>query len=50
MLIKIDAMCLERDKLKKELPRPRPNVLGGRSWHAEWYVHNTDNSPLPKAL
>ncbi len=30
MLIKIDAMCLVRDKLKKELPKPRPNVLGGR--------------------
>jgi hypothetical protein len=29
MLIKIDAMCLVRDKLKKELPKPRPNVLGG---------------------
>jgi hypothetical protein len=33
MLTKIDAMCVERDKLKKELGGPtRGKVLGGRSW------------------
>ena len=32
MLVKIDGMCAERDKLKKEQPAQR-RVLGGRSWH-----------------
>jgi hypothetical protein len=31
MFANIDAMCLERDKLKKEQPAQR-RVLGGRSW------------------
>jgi hypothetical protein len=33
MLTKIDAMCAERDKLKKELGPVKGRVLGGRSWH-----------------
>jgi hypothetical protein len=34
MLTKIDGMCAERDKLKKELGGPtKGKVLGGRSWH-----------------
>lgn len=33
MLSKIDALCAERDKLKRELPPPRNGkVLGGRQW------------------
>jgi phage shock protein A len=32
MLTKIDAMCAERDKLKKEQGPVRGRVLGGRSW------------------
>jgi hypothetical protein len=33
MLDKIDALCVERDRLKKELPGPvKGKVLGGRSW------------------
>lgn len=32
MLEKIDGLCAERDKLKKELPKPRAKVLGGRNW------------------
>lgn len=33
MLTKIDAMCAERDNLKKELGGPtKGKVLGGRSW------------------
>jgi hypothetical protein len=31
MLTKIDGMCGERDRLKKEQPAQR-RVLGGRSW------------------
>jgi hypothetical protein len=35
MLTRIDDLCIERDKLKKELGGPtRGMVLGGRSWHA----------------
>jgi hypothetical protein len=35
MLTKIDEMCLERDKLRKELGGPvKGIVLGGRSWNA----------------
>jgi hypothetical protein len=33
MLTKIDGMCVERDKLKKELGPTKGKVLGGRSWH-----------------
>jgi hypothetical protein len=33
MLAKIDAMCAERDKLKKEQAPTKGRVLGGRSWH-----------------
>ena len=33
MLNKIDELCGERDKLKKDLPGPtRGKVLGGRQW------------------
>ena len=33
MLNNIDGLCAERDRLKKESPRPsKGNVLGGRRW------------------
>jgi hypothetical protein len=32
MLDKIDGLCIERDRLKKELPPAEGRVLGGRSW------------------
>ena len=33
MLNKIDEMCAERDRLKKEQPDPmKGKVLGGRQW------------------
>ena len=33
MLNNIDGLCGERDRLKKEQPRPsKGNVLGGRRW------------------
>jgi hypothetical protein len=33
MLNKIDGLCAERERLKKELPRPSMGkVLGGRRW------------------
>jgi hypothetical protein len=33
MLNNIDALCAERDRLKKELPHPSlGKVLGGRRW------------------
>ena len=33
MLDKIDNLCAERDRLKKELPSPmQGKVLGGRRW------------------
>jgi hypothetical protein len=33
MLDKIDALCGERERLKKELPAPmKGKVLGGRKW------------------
>ena len=33
MLNKIDVMCAERDRLKKEQPGPmKGRVLGGRQW------------------
>jgi hypothetical protein len=33
MLANIDGMCVERDKLKKQLAGPtKGKVLGGRSW------------------
>jgi hypothetical protein len=33
MLDKIDGLCAERDKLKKDLPSPiKGKVLGGRRW------------------
>ena len=33
MLNNIDGLCTERDRLKKEQPRPsKGNVLGGRWW------------------
>ncbi|TQF29151.1 hypothetical protein UNPA324_05485 [Bradyrhizobium sp. UNPA324] len=33
MLNKIDDLCAERDRLKKEQPPPaKGRVLGGRSW------------------
>ena len=31
MLDKIDGLCVQRDKLKADLPRER-RVLGGRKW------------------
>jgi hypothetical protein len=33
MLNKIDGLCADRDRLKKEQPRPSMgNALGGRRW------------------
>jgi hypothetical protein len=32
MLTKIDGLCVERDRLKKELGPTKGKVLGGRSW------------------
>jgi hypothetical protein len=32
MLGKIDELCAERDRLKKELGPSKGRVLGGRSW------------------
>ena len=33
LLNNIDGLCAERDRLKKEQPRPsKGNVLGGRRW------------------
>jgi hypothetical protein len=33
MLSNVDGLCAERDRLKKEQPRPsKGNVLGGRRW------------------
>jgi hypothetical protein len=33
MLDKIDGLCAERERLKKELPGPlKGKALGGRSW------------------
>lgn len=32
MQAKIDALCAERDKLKRKLPPAKSNVLGGRKW------------------
>ena len=32
MLDKIDGLCVERGRLKAELPRPKGKVLGGRNW------------------
>jgi hypothetical protein len=33
MLNNIDRLCVERDRLKKEQPRPsKGKVLGGRRW------------------
>jgi hypothetical protein len=33
MLNKIDGLCAERDRLKRELPAPyKGKVLGGRQW------------------
>lgn len=32
MLSKIDELCAERDRLKRELPPAKSNVLGGRKW------------------
>ncbi|MCA1524273.1 hypothetical protein [Bradyrhizobium yuanmingense] len=32
MLNKIDELCAERDRLKREQPSVKGRVLGGRSW------------------
>ena len=32
MLDKIDGPCIERDRLKKQLPPVQGKVLGGRKW------------------
>jgi hypothetical protein len=32
MLDKIDTLCVERDRMKAALPKPKGKVLGGRSW------------------
>ena len=32
MLHNIDSLCVERDRLKAELPKPKGRVLGGRQW------------------
>ena len=32
MLDRIDGLCIERDRLKKQLPRAERKVLGGRKW------------------
>jgi hypothetical protein len=32
MLDKIDGLCVERDRLKEQLPPAEGKVLGGRKW------------------
>jgi hypothetical protein len=32
MLSKIDQLCEQRDRLKRELPPSKGKVLGGRQW------------------
>lgn len=32
MLETIDGLCVQRDQLKKDLPKVKPRVLGGRKW------------------
>ena len=32
MLDRIDGFCIERDRLKKQLPPAECKVLGGRKW------------------
>jgi hypothetical protein len=32
MLDRIDTLCIERDKLKKQTPPAPGKVLGGRNW------------------
>jgi hypothetical protein len=32
ILDKIDALCIERDRLKADLPKSKSRVLGGRKW------------------
>ena len=32
MLDQVDELCAERDRLKKEQPRAKVRVLGGRQW------------------
>ena len=32
MLDKIDGLCIERDRLKQQLPAAQGRVLGGRKW------------------
>jgi hypothetical protein len=32
MLVKIETLCDERDRVKAEIPRPKGKVLGGRKW------------------
>jgi hypothetical protein len=32
MLDRIDGLCVERDRLKKEAPAGKGRVLGGRTW------------------
>jgi hypothetical protein len=32
MLDRIDGLCVERDRLKKELPPAKGRALGGRTW------------------
>ena len=32
MLDRIDALCIERDSLKKQTPPAQSRVLGGRKW------------------
>ena len=32
MQVKIDALCAERDKLKRDLPPAKGKALGGRTW------------------
>jgi hypothetical protein len=55
MLAKIDGLCDERDRLKKEQGRPDE---GARAWRPElvmaqplqWYDEGADNSPWLDAL
>lgn len=32
MLDKIDALCVDRDRMKAQLPKQKGRVLGGRKW------------------
>jgi hypothetical protein len=55
MLNNIDGLCAERDRLKKEQPRPSKGKGVRRSSLVmreplQWYDDNADNTPWIKAL